>query len=171
MKKIYFIFALFCMAEIPFISAQISHGGTPYSFNKTNISQEISFKTLPEVNVQQLIKEDERNYGKNMPYLLIEVKKVTVGTGKEEWGAVPGEEYYVLELGEIIATGNLIYKPLDKIISIEDIVFMNGSIIKEGTKGEIIDIKKYKPFVRYGVQFENHNDIYVVTQDQFTMVY
>lgn len=68
MKKIYFIFALFCMAEIPFISAQISHGGTPYSFNKTNISQEISFKTLPEVNVQQLIKEDERNYGKNMPY-------------------------------------------------------------------------------------------------------
>lgn len=110
-------------------------------------------------------------YGKNMPYLLIEVKKVTVGTGKEEWGAVPGEEYYVLELGEIIATGNLIYKPLDKIISIEDIVFVNGSVIKEGTKGEIIDIKKYGPFVRYGVQFENYNDIYIVTQDQFTRVY
>ena len=74
-------------------------------------------------------------YGKNKPYLLIEVKKVTVGTGKEEWGAVSGEEYYVLELGEIIATGNLIYKPLDKIISIEDIVFViEINSIKVGDK-------------------------------------
>ena len=110
-------------------------------------------------------------YGRDKPFLLIELKNITVGTGKEEWGAVRGEEYYVLELGEIIATGNLIYKPLDKIISIEDIGFVNGSVIKEGTKGEIIDIKKYRPFVRYGVQFENYNDIYIVTQDQFTKVY
>ena len=106
-------------------------------------------------------------YGKDKPYLLVELKNISIRTGKEEWGAVPGEQYYVLELGEIIATGNLNYKPLDKIISIEDIVFMNGSIIKEGTKGEILDIKKYKPFARYGVKFDNYEDIYIVSQDQF----
>ena len=30
-----------------------------------------------------------------------------MGSGKEEWGAVPGENYYILELGEKITYGNI----------------------------------------------------------------
>lgn len=110
-------------------------------------------------------------YGKDKPYLLVELKNISIRTGKEEWGAVPGEYYYVLELGEIIATGNLIYKPLDKIKTILDLEFSDGTVIKEGARGEITDIKKYNSFRSYAVKFENYDDIYILEQDQFTKVY
>lgn len=45
-------------------------------------------------------------YGRDKPYLLIELKNISIGTGREEWGAVPGEEYYKLELGEIVEFKN-----------------------------------------------------------------
>lgn len=47
-------------------------------------------------------------YGRRQPYLIVELKNIKIGTGKEEWGAVPGEQYYVLELGAVIERGNLI---------------------------------------------------------------
>lgn len=109
-------------------------------------------------------------YGANAPYLLIEVKNIKTGTGKEEWGAVPGEQYYVLELGEIIASGNLIYKPLDKIKAILDLEFQDRTVVKEGTVGEITDIKKYKDFVLYGVQFEGYDNIYILDQSNFKKI-
>lgn len=34
--------------------------------------------------------------------MLVECKGVHVGEGKPEWGAVPGETYFVIELGKII---------------------------------------------------------------------
>lgn len=44
-------------------------------------------------------------YGSTLPWLCVECKGVRIGTGKPEWGADPGVEYYVLELGEIISKG------------------------------------------------------------------
>jgi hypothetical protein len=46
-------------------------------------------------------------YGKNKPFLVVELKDIRMGSGKEEWGAVPGENYYILELGEKITYGNI----------------------------------------------------------------
>lgn len=43
-------------------------------------------------------------YGNKKPYLIIELKNMKVGTGKKEWGALEGELYYILELGEIKKT-------------------------------------------------------------------
>ena len=111
-------------------------------------------------------------YGKDKPYLLVELKNISIRTGKEEWGAVPGEHYYVLELGEIIATGNLKYRALDKIKTLLDLEFItNSQVIKEGTVGEINEVYKYKTFERYSVRFENYDDLYILEQDQFTKVY
>lgn len=36
------------------------------------------------------------------PNFLIELKGYRYGTGKLEWGAEPGKEYFVIKLGEII---------------------------------------------------------------------
>lgn len=106
-------------------------------------------------------------YGRDKPFIIVELKDIIIGEGKKEWGAVPGEEYYILELGEIILTGNLNYEPMDKIISLLDIQFANGFILKEGSIGEILEVKKYKGFKSYGVKFEGYEDIYILDQDQF----
>jgi hypothetical protein len=41
-------------------------------------------------------------YRPNSPSFLIECKGIVVDTGKTEWGAVPGQEYFVIKLGKII---------------------------------------------------------------------
>lgn len=43
-------------------------------------------------------------YSKNSPSIkcLVEIKK---GQGKEEWGAEPGKEYYILEILDLIKGG------------------------------------------------------------------
>jgi len=47
-------------------------------------------------------------YGNQHPQLEIKLQHTRYGsTGRTEWGAVEGEEYYVFELGSIIATRNL----------------------------------------------------------------
>jgi hypothetical protein len=38
----------------------------------------------------------------SIPQLLIEWKGMEMRTGKPEWGAEPGKEYFVIKLGEII---------------------------------------------------------------------
>jgi hypothetical protein len=39
-------------------------------------------------------------YAKNRPQKKFEIKSVSVGTGREEWGAIPGEQYFVIGLGK-----------------------------------------------------------------------
>lgn len=46
-------------------------------------------------------------YGRDKPYIVVELKGIGVGTGKEEWGAIPGEEYFILDLGEITEAKNI----------------------------------------------------------------
>lgn len=42
------------------------------------------------------------------PQILVELKEIKVGTGKKAWGANPGTEYFVIKLGEIISTKNIV---------------------------------------------------------------
>lgn len=41
-------------------------------------------------------------YQKNCPNVKWEHKGISIGTGKPEWGAVPGKLYFILEIGAII---------------------------------------------------------------------
>lgn len=41
------------------------------------------------------------------PWFAIELKGITQGVGKSEWGAEEGKQYFVLSLGEIINTKNI----------------------------------------------------------------
>lgn len=41
-------------------------------------------------------------YSKNRPQFEIELKSIKIKEGKNEWGALSGQKYFVLELGEII---------------------------------------------------------------------
>lgn len=38
----------------------------------------------------------------SLPQMTLECKGIEIGTGKPEWGAEPGKEYFVIKLGEII---------------------------------------------------------------------
>jgi hypothetical protein len=40
-------------------------------------------------------------YAKNRPSFMIECKGLRIGSGKSEWGARPGIDYYVFKLGGI----------------------------------------------------------------------
>lgn len=41
-------------------------------------------------------------YTPDRPSMSFKIKEIDIGTGKEEWGAEPGKEYYVIKLGERI---------------------------------------------------------------------
>ena len=45
-------------------------------------------------------------YGSNVPKILIELKGIQIGFGNKQWGA-PDEKVYILSLGEILETRNL----------------------------------------------------------------
>ncbi len=45
-------------------------------------------------------------YQKNPPTMEIEWRACWIGEGKEEWGAKPGTNYYVIELGKILSIKN-----------------------------------------------------------------
>lgn len=42
------------------------------------------------------------SYGYTRKTMMFEVAKQTVGIGKPEWGAEPGKEYFIIELGKRI---------------------------------------------------------------------
>jgi len=42
-------------------------------------------------------------YQKNCPNVKWQHKGIRIGTGKEEWGAEPGKQYFILEIGEILS--------------------------------------------------------------------
>ena len=46
-------------------------------------------------------------YGSYAPQFTIELKSITPSTGKSEWGAEEGKQYFVLSLGEIINIKNI----------------------------------------------------------------
>ena len=46
-------------------------------------------------------------YARDAPSLTIELKTIRFGTGKPEWGAEEGKNYFVLYLGKIINTKNI----------------------------------------------------------------
>ena len=46
-------------------------------------------------------------YATNSPQFTIELKSITQGIGKSEWGAEEGKTYFVLSLGKIINTKNI----------------------------------------------------------------
>lgn len=41
-------------------------------------------------------------YQKNCPNIKWKHKGIRIGTGKEEWGAEPGKQYFILEISELI---------------------------------------------------------------------
>ena len=41
-------------------------------------------------------------YGSYAPWFAIELKGITQGVGKSEWGAEEGKQYFILSLGEIV---------------------------------------------------------------------
>ena len=45
-------------------------------------------------------------YGKHRPAIEVKCKGIRLGTGKEYWGAMAGEEYFVIQLGEVIRKVN-----------------------------------------------------------------
>ncbi len=42
----------------------------------------------------------KNGYSKDAPTMLFESKGIEIGEGKEEWGAEPNKEYYVIKLGK-----------------------------------------------------------------------
>ncbi len=41
-------------------------------------------------------------YAKDRPQFVIELLEISIGFGKEKWGAKKGEKYFILKLGKII---------------------------------------------------------------------
>lgn len=39
-------------------------------------------------------------YSKDRPSMTFAIKEIVIDEGKEEWGALPGETYFVIKLGE-----------------------------------------------------------------------
>ena len=46
-------------------------------------------------------------YASNAPQFTMELKSITLSTGKPEWGAEESKVYFVLSLGKIINTKNI----------------------------------------------------------------
>lgn len=55
---------------------------------------------------QWLTVKFRNGYSKNSPTMLCKCK-IEAGTGKQEWGAEPNKEYYILEILEILEVQNI----------------------------------------------------------------
>jgi hypothetical protein len=42
-------------------------------------------------------------YQRNCPNVTWKHKGIRIGTGREDWGAEPGKQYFILEIGEIVS--------------------------------------------------------------------
>jgi len=62
--------------------------------------QHNSFKTFDLVSANN-------GYAKNCPNITWRHKGIRIGTGNPEWGAEPGKQYFILEIGEIISHANM----------------------------------------------------------------
>ena len=52
--------------------------------------------------------EFSNGYGSNVPKILIECKSIEIKEGKTEWGAEENVNYFVINLGQIVSTSNLL---------------------------------------------------------------
>ena len=50
----------------------------------------------------------KNGYGKNAPTMTIEFDSIEIGTGKTEWGAEEGKEYFVIKLGKLLSTNKTV---------------------------------------------------------------
>lgn len=48
------------------------------------------------------IVEFRNGYGKKAPTMSFRCEGVTIGQGNPDWGAIVGQEYYVIKLGEVL---------------------------------------------------------------------
>lgn len=55
--------------------------------------------------------EFKNGYGTSVPTVIVEYKGAMHGTGKSEWGAIPGKHYLVLRLGKVISSKNMQPRP------------------------------------------------------------
>lgn len=65
----------------------------------------IEFKDFDKVTFHIEFKDFEKvtfhlGYAKNRPSMTFAIKEIIIDEGKEEWGALPGETYFVIKLGE-----------------------------------------------------------------------
>lgn len=69
---------------------------------------------FPEINGIDKLNPDFKDYSHirfargghfhpTLPQMTIENRGIKIGTGKPQWGAEPGKEYFVIKLGEIIS--------------------------------------------------------------------
>lgn len=47
-------------------------------------------------------------YSKNAPTMTVECKGIKIGEGNPNWGAEPNTEYFVISLGKILETKNIV---------------------------------------------------------------
>jgi len=69
-----------------------------------NLKELLDFFGLERKNFDAV--ELRNGYSKKSPVIIIELKNIDVRAGKEEWGAKPEQNYFVLELGKILSTSN-----------------------------------------------------------------
>lgn len=51
--------------------------------------------------------EFRNGYGKKVPAMVVEIKNIVFGEGREEWGAKKHTNYFVIQLGKILETKNI----------------------------------------------------------------
>ena len=70
----------------------------PYYTTRFKNIHLLSYNELPELWTEEIVFKN--GYSSSSPSFT-GVVRLTVGTGKPEWGAEPGKEYYVLKIIEI----------------------------------------------------------------------
>lgn len=86
-----------------------------YGFDKTAVSFNLKdlskpYKTTSGETLFDAVKksfdaiEFTNGYSSNSPKVRVECTGIDFRPGKEEWGALPGVEYFVIKLGNIIKT-------------------------------------------------------------------
>ncbi len=74
-------------------SSQMPHLLNPYFLDKWK-----QFDTIRFTN----------GYAKNAPSFDIECKGIRIDTGRKEWGAESGKQYFVISLGNVISKRNIL---------------------------------------------------------------
>ena len=79
---------------------------------KRDLSLGDNFLSKLKDEPQKIIIDLRAGYKRESPRLIAKAK-VTIGTGKVEWGAEPNTEYFVFQILEIMASYNLTGKDLE----------------------------------------------------------
>lgn len=66
----------------------------------------VEYPPCPKALSYDLVNYDvvkfRNGYSKEAPTIILEFKGIDVREGKEDWGAVKGEKYFVIKLGEVV---------------------------------------------------------------------